>query len=127
MALDTLWALEQGYAPSRVHPDDPTKSIYLIDMFHSLHCVYRIRNKLTSSVSLDEWPRNDEHTLHCLDYIREQLMCHPDLMLDATEDMVHFDINPGHQCRNSDDITAWSIAHHWEGHRQFLIDTEGYQ
>jgi len=127
VALDTQWALEQGYAPSRVQPDDSTKSIYLIDMFHSLHCVYRIRNKLTSSMSLEQWPRNDEHTLHCLDYIREQLMCHPDLMLDATEDMIHFDINPGHQCRSSDNITDWAIAHHWEGHRQFLIDTVGYQ
>ncbi|EPE24422.1 hypothetical protein GLAREA_08274 [Glarea lozoyensis ATCC 20868] len=39
VALDTIWALKNGYAPSHAHPEDPTKSIYQIDMFHSMHCI----------------------------------------------------------------------------------------
>ncbi|RDW57827.1 hypothetical protein BP5796_12628 [Coleophoma crateriformis] len=127
VALDTEWALQNGYAPSRLHPEDPTKSIYQIDMFHTLHCVYRIRNLLTSSLSLEQWLRNDDHTLHCLDYLREQLMCNPDLLLQGTEDYVHFNVNHGHTCRNSDMITDWAKSHHWSGHRQYLIDTVGIE
>ncbi|KAH8651937.1 hypothetical protein BGZ60DRAFT_533807 [Tricladium varicosporioides] len=127
VAIDTQWALQNGYAPSHVHPNDSTKSIYQVDMFHSMHCVYRIRNLLTSNLSLEAWPRNDHHTLHCLDYVREQLMCNPDLLLQGTKDLIQFNVNNGHRCRNSDMITDWAKSHHWSGHRQYLIDTEGFQ
>ncbi|KUJ15245.1 uncharacterized protein LY89DRAFT_735374 [Mollisia scopiformis] len=127
VAIDTEWALKHNLSPSRLHPEDPTKSIYQIDMFHSMHCVYRLRNMLTSKLSLEAWPRNDDHTLHCLDYIREQLMCSPDLLLQGTVNLIHFNISKGHTCRNSEMITDWAKSHHWEGHRQFLIDTVGIQ
>ncbi|KAF7856950.1 hypothetical protein EAF04_009710 [Stromatinia cepivora] len=127
VAIDTEWALRHNYAPSVAHPDDPTKSIYQIDMFHSIHCVYRLRNLLTSSLSLEEWPRNDEHTLHCLDYMREQLMCNSDLLLQATDDLILFKKNNGHVCRDSDAIMTWAIAHHWEDHRRYLKDTVGFE
>lgn len=145
VAIDKEWALQNGFSPSYTHPEDPTKSIYQIDMFHSVHCVvrlpcippwsqsllihfqYRLRNLLTSQLSLEEWPRNDEHTLHCLDYIREQLMCNADLTLEATDDLILFKINKGHVCRNSDAIMDWAISHHWDGHRKYLIDTVGFE
>lgn len=145
MAIDTEWALVHGYAPSVQHPGDASKSIYQIDMFHSMHCVvsfhfsaccihhvhqikqYRLRNKLTSHAPLEEWPRDDEHTLHCLDYMREQLLCNSDLTLEGTDDLLHFNKNSGHVCRSNDAITAWAVAHHWNDHRQFLKDTQNYE
>lgn len=39
VAIDTEWAVRNNFAPSTPHPEDPTKSIYQIDMFHSIHCV----------------------------------------------------------------------------------------
>lgn len=143
VALETEWALQNGYAPSRLHSEDPTKSIYQIDMFHALHCVvgslmnlwfsttaegHIVPNpKLADFKSLEQWPRNDDHTLHCLDYLREQLMCNPDLLLQGTDYYVHFNVNHGHTCRNSDMITDWAKSHHWSGHRQYLIDTTGIE
>ncbi|KAF3015041.1 hypothetical protein E8E14_010274 [Neopestalotiopsis sp. 37M] len=127
VAIDTEWALVHGYAPSVQHPEDASKSIYQIDMFHSMHCIYRLRNKLTSHAPLEEWPRDDEHTLHCLDYMREQLLCNSDLTLEGTDDLLHFNKNSGHVCRSSNAITAWAAAHHWNDHRQFLKDTQNYE
>jgi hypothetical protein len=54
-------------------------------------------------------------------------MCNADLTLEGTDDLLHFNKNSGHVCRNSDAVTGWAAEHHWDGHRQFLIDTEGYQ
>lgn len=149
VAIDTEWALRHGFAPSVLHPEDATKGIYQIDMFHSMHCVvsrapsyiwadglqttdsirekYRLRNKLTSEKSLEAWPRNDQHTLHCLDYLREQLMCNADLTLEGTDDLLHFNKNSGHVCRSNDAVASWAAAHHWDGHRKFLVDTTGYE
>jgi Mycotoxin biosynthesis protein UstYa len=73
-------------------------------------------------LTLEEWPRDDEHTLHCLDYIKEQLMCNSDVVLQGTTDLTHFNISNGHLCRDSDLITDWSKAHHWQGYRQYLME-----
>ncbi|KAL2071926.1 hypothetical protein VTL71DRAFT_13161 [Oculimacula yallundae] len=127
VAVDTQWALQHGYAPTFIHPYDESKSIYQIDMFHSMHCIHRIRNKLTSELSLQEWPRNDEHTLHCLDYLREQLMCNADLTLEGTDDLLHFNKTSGHVCRNYNAIMEWAKAHHWAGHRAFVTKSTGYE
>jgi len=126
-------------------------SIYQIDAFHSLHCLvfsphfpsdfvsfqsqsinpckflqYRIRNRLISELPIAEWPRDDEHTLHCLDYIREQLMCHGDVLLEGTDDYISFKKNHGHQCRDFDAIQGWALAHNWPGHREFLATVVGW-
>ncbi|KAL2061463.1 hypothetical protein VTL71DRAFT_6840 [Oculimacula yallundae] len=126
VAIDTQWALQHGYSPSFVYPEDETKSIYQIDMFHSMHCVYRIRNKLTSNLTLEQWPRDDEHTLHCLDYLREQLMCNADLTLEGTDDLLHFNKTSGHICRSNEAIVQWASEYHWSGHREYLLNTTGY-
>jgi hypothetical protein len=55
------------------------------------------------------------------------LMCNSDLTLEATDDLILFKINHGHTCRNSDAIADWAVSHHWEGHRQYLIETTGFQ
>jgi len=83
--------------------------------------------KLTSSASLSEWPRNDEHTLHCLDYVREQLFCNADLTLEGTDDLTHFNKNSGHVCRNNDSIMEWALKYNWDGHRKFVHDTLGVE
>lgn len=41
VAIDTEWALRHGFEPSVPHPDDPSKGIYQLDVFHSMHCIVR--------------------------------------------------------------------------------------
>lgn len=128
-AIDTQWALLHGYAETLIRPYDDSKSFYQIDTFHSMHCIvrqssihvqrsesmltqHRLRNKLTSDLSLQQWWWNDQHTLHCLDYIREQLMCNADLTLQGTDDLLHFNKTSGHVCRSWESIMRWSKTHH---------------
>lgn len=69
-------------------------------------------------MTIEEEPRSDSHTLHCLDYIREQLMCLSDITLQGTTGnfLDGFTKNNGHQCRNTDEIIAWAKKHRWDGH-----------
>ncbi len=53
VAIDTEWALVHGLAPSLPHPQDTAKSIYQIDMFHSMHCVVSDIHQLGSRA--DKW------------------------------------------------------------------------
>lgn len=71
---------------------------------------------------LDELQRDDKHTLHCLDYIREELQCHSDITLQGSDEYIKFQNNNGHQCRDFEAITEWTAAHQWSGHQEYLDD-----
>lgn len=55
------------------------------------------------------------HEYHCIDYIRQSIMCHGDTTLDFAE--VQADgvrrgfsgANSTHQCRDWDALTAWAV------------------
>jgi len=123
VTVPTEWAL-QYFTPSAPSPDDPAQSIYQVDVFHSIHCLYRLRNRLTSNPPVLS---DDHHTLHCIDYLREQLMCHSDMTLEATNDYVQFDKNYGHKCRDHDALREWTVEHTWKGHKKYLETTLGFE
>ena len=99
VTVPTEWAL-QHFMASAPSPDNPDHSIYQVDVFHSIHCLvcplrshlhtltsgqYRIRNRIISNVSHPD-PSSDTHTLHVVDYLREQLMCHGNMTFQATKE-----------------------------------------
>lgn len=130
VSVPTAWALSTGFAPSRAHPDQADHSIYQIDAFHTIHCLYRIRSKLLGkTVHGEHEPQNTTdsdmelgHTLHCVNYIRQSLMCHADLTLQGTKNMRSFIKNEGHQCRDWESVAAWAKRMAWTGHGAWLKD-----
>ncbi|KAF1971707.1 hypothetical protein BU23DRAFT_555875 [Bimuria novae-zelandiae CBS 107.79] len=64
-------------------------------------------------------PRDDKHTLHCINYIRQQIMCHSDTTLGGTDD-VHYSLNKGHQCRDYEAVVRWTKNHEWTGHEKWI-------
>lgn len=42
VAVDPQWAADQGVMESHRHPKDDTKSVYVIEAYHALHCLVRI-------------------------------------------------------------------------------------
>ncbi|KAH8803546.1 hypothetical protein F5884DRAFT_904063 [Xylogone sp. PMI_703] len=120
IAIETAWARQNNIALSAPLPDHPELSVYQVDGFHSLHCLYRLRNKILSDTPIAETPRGHMHTLHCIDYIREQLMCHADMTLQGTDDYVHYINNKGYQCRDFSAIQTWVNEHKWPGHRTYI-------
>lgn len=51
--------------------------------------------------------------LHCLDYVRHQLLCHPDLTLTTTNDLEEFVLDETHSCRDYGAIVDWVDQHRW--------------
>ncbi|KAK2054808.1 hypothetical protein LY76DRAFT_628684 [Colletotrichum caudatum] len=98
-----------------------------INVFHSLHCLYRIRNRLVSNITLDRWPRNAIHTVHYLDHIRNDLMCHADISLSGSDEFVSFNRHGQDQkCRDLAAIQRWAREHSWPGYSDYLQSVVGY-
>ncbi|TEA17327.1 Phenylalanine aminomutase [Colletotrichum sidae] len=127
VAIDDAFAEQLNLPPSVPHPDNANTKIYQVNVFHSLHCLYRIRNRLISTVPLDKWPRDDIHTMHCLDHIRNDLMCNVDLSLSGSSEYISF--NHGHhgkKCRDLGALQDWSRRNAWTGYRKYLKDVIGF-
>lgn len=71
-------------------------------------------------------PHGDaNHTLHCVDWIRQALMCNADLTLDATDDFHSFGQGSRHSCRNFDAIRDWAQLHGYTGSLDELGKADG--
>ncbi|KAF4774266.1 hypothetical protein HER10_EVM0010977 [Colletotrichum scovillei] len=117
VAVHREWAKENALPDTVSHPDDPASKIYQINVFHALHCLYRLRNRLTSDIPLEKWPRNDIHTMHCVDHIRNDLMCH----------YVSFNSHSHNQkCRDLGALQRWAKRHSWTGYKDYLEGVVGY-
>ncbi|KAL6152861.1 hypothetical protein ACJQWK_03994 [Exserohilum turcicum] len=120
----------------RAFPDDTTpfstdgKYHFEPDVFHSLHCLNSIRvhlhpvlynvsstqdahskteEQIMKLVNDPMWKRN--HLEHCLDRVRQALMCHGDLTPSPTYTWPGFPISIGrsgtHTCRKWGPIREW--------------------
>lgn len=96
------------------------ESVFQIDAFHQLHCVARIREMIISYPSLlklnpilGEEDRYYRHTLHCVDYLRQAVMCNADLTLVSTGQDLEFDHSPPRQCRDWDAVVNWVNRWKW--------------
>ncbi|GFG19482.1 hypothetical protein IFM5058_10133 [Aspergillus udagawae] len=125
--LDDLWN-------ALIHPDgvdlrgEEAKSIYgktfekpggwsivSIDVFHQLHCL----NVLRQALRPDYYTRHDPepaysiHINHCLDHLRQALMCHVDVtpipvLWAEKEDRPLNDFQVEHTCRNFWKVKDWA-------------------
>ncbi|THH13068.1 hypothetical protein EW146_g7117 [Bondarzewia mesenterica] len=60
----------------------PNKRIFAISMSHASHCVYLFAKAIAEDwLSADEGG-NEEHLHHCLNYVRQHLLCEADTMLE---------------------------------------------
>ncbi|KAE9373355.1 hypothetical protein N431DRAFT_465651 [Stipitochalara longipes BDJ] len=132
---DAAWSKLLDVGPGLIWIDDETAKrlpkstarrfngdgdyVGVVEMFHQLHCLNRIRLLFYNS----SWNVEHEspaifkaHTDHCFDYLRETLMCHGDLDIMSMnwEPAQHiytaqFDVIK--QCRNFDLIKKWTSDH----------------
>lgn len=110
----------------------PDESVFQVDMFHQLHCLERIRSDLISAKWLyqlnpnrtDEDP-SSRHTLHCVDYLRQAVMCTGDLTLVSTGVDLEFDYSPPRKCRDFGAVGGWVRERMWEYERWTNMVTVG--
>jgi hypothetical protein len=89
-----------------------------LDVFHSLHCVNKVRKSYYSDYYHDPNPIADqqEHFDHCIDLLRQVIMCHGDVSLHTYEWKDDYrwpwpSMQTTHQCRNWDRLMDWSQDH----------------
>lgn len=92
-----------------------------LGVYHALHCLNRVRKALHQ----DYYPFEDHpgeppikmHTGHCIEHLRQSLLCHADLtplygrLTDASGDKLAFaaaDLYETHTCRNFTRIHEWT-------------------
>ncbi|RAK78865.1 uncharacterized protein BO72DRAFT_59140 [Aspergillus fijiensis CBS 313.89] len=88
---------------------DPNRKIYFVKVYHQLHCLKNIRRAFKKLLSPETDPISFGHVEHCLDTLRQDLMCRADdtpmpslqLVNGAGEAQIR-------QCRNFEALVAWT-------------------
>lgn len=94
------------------------------DVFHSLHCVNKLRKTIDSYLykdtdKPDESKVNIFHIEHCLDFLRQLVACSSDLtpiplVYSKGAGFAIPDFEQVHTCRNFDSIRDWALKQNVE-------------
>ncbi|PLB48380.1 hypothetical protein P170DRAFT_427466 [Aspergillus steynii IBT 23096] len=107
-------------------PDSPGDYAIALDVFHQLHCLNMIRLKLWAGESpayinhtLDAEMTEMNHIDHCLDSVRQSVMCHSDIApitwtWDDSSGSAKGVLTNHHTCRDFEAIRTWAMEHHAE-------------
>ncbi|RYO87812.1 hypothetical protein DL764_008806 [Monosporascus ibericus] len=109
-----------------IYTKDGSEGIVSLSVYHSLHCLKKVKRMLFKEhyhqgKSSEAMAREAKHVDHCIEYIRESLMCQPDLSMvtfrwinntaqheDKSEFYpTNFDVSM-HRCANWEALDAWS-------------------
>ncbi|KFG85751.1 hypothetical protein MANI_114555 [Metarhizium anisopliae] len=118
VALQNDVAQSKGLPTAMHWPWDSSRSIYILHGFHSLHCVFLLRDVIMQyhDNKTQTWPY--EHVTHCLHVLREDVICAADdtprytgrLHAQENETVVESGIGQVRMCRD------------WNKLRQHAID-----
>ncbi|RFU35198.1 hypothetical protein B7463_g1173, partial [Scytalidium lignicola] len=97
-----------------------------LEVFHQLHCLDHLQKSLYPDRYPDLWRYNPNHTVdhdtfkalhwdHCIDLLRQTLMCHGDItpvpfVYKREIDSVHPAMKSTHMCRDYSKIQEWAAA-----------------
>lgn len=102
-----------GYRLHTLGHNEENRAVF-VAMYHEIHCVQLISKSLIKNVK-KQWP----HIHHCLSYLRQIIMCRPDLTLESGifEKELYIGRNPGsvHVCQDwrvpyaflEEDVQIW--------------------
>ncbi|KAM7185569.1 protein of unknown function (DUF3328) domain containing protein [Rhypophila sp. PSN 637] len=89
-----------------------------LSVFHELHCLKRLkqytwREHYFPNITADEERLNRLHTDHCLEILRQAVLCHADVSLFTLQwsegsRQPRADFSQEHQCADFDAINAWA-------------------
>ncbi|KAH8890658.1 hypothetical protein GQ53DRAFT_650157 [Thozetella sp. PMI_491] len=147
--LDDAWDGLLEHMNIRVHPDEAQRSNFtsielndgsgdvagLPTVFHSLHCLKTLRRTLFPESYPDDWeifkppfPGGiGEHVDHCLENLRQSIMCQGDLSLyrykwlptqDMPKPLAHMD----HVCVDWDHLMEWAAERSFSIHDGLLTN-----
>ncbi|KAE8350630.1 hypothetical protein BDV28DRAFT_35242 [Aspergillus coremiiformis] len=103
------WARNRGLPDSWDFPWDANRKIYFLKVFHQLHCLKRMRKSFHQLWSQQESTEPPGHIEHCLDSLRQDLICKADdtpmPSLEAVDGAGEGQIV---QCKDFERLMAWT-------------------
>ncbi|KAH8651632.1 hypothetical protein BGZ60DRAFT_388256, partial [Tricladium varicosporioides] len=102
-------------------PGDEGHYVVTLNVFHQLHCLNTVRKRIWSTETYD--PKDElmgiEHIEHCIDAIRQSLMCSADVtpipwVWWEKDHEAKAIAEIAHTCRNFEDIQEWGKQHRVE-------------
>ena len=118
------WQYQRGFGfdgAARLGADNRT---FAVSLYHQEHCLLYFHAQLTDRTK--SGGGRSAHHQHCLNYLRQQALCHPDLTLEpgdfARRDFEVDRVGETHVCRDFE--TAWDYnTESWLEWYQFLKDS----
>ncbi|KAI4599346.1 hypothetical protein KJ359_001787 [Pestalotiopsis sp. 9143b] len=119
LALDEDYAMAQGLPHSQRWPWDSSKGVYIMTSSHEIHCVHALRqlvNEDHDGVPEDKRTWHYPHLMHCLNVLRESIMCNADdtplyigrLHKNIYEESPRAGTGTIKTCRSWNKLLAWS-------------------
>ncbi|CAK4021247.1 Hypothetical predicted protein [Lecanosticta acicola] len=119
VALDDAYTVSEGLPHAMRWPWDLSKGVYIPTAAHELHCTLVLRswiNQKQDGVAEADMDFPYGHTMHCLNVLRETVMCNADdlpLYTGRVNENVHYkDVVAGRgmtrMCRNWDALVDWT-------------------
>ncbi|PVH98099.1 hypothetical protein DM02DRAFT_683284 [Periconia macrospinosa] len=108
VALHDEYAESIGLGPSTRFPWDTERSIYYIKGFHDLHCLKLVRKAIVSKHFQENQTFSLNHLLHCLDGLRQDIMCTADDTPMPAKIAHHIGDGQLRRCRDWDKLTTWA-------------------
>ncbi|KAJ3556366.1 hypothetical protein NM688_g2066 [Phlebia brevispora] len=107
------------------YPEDPSKYVVILSVFHQLHCLNILRkvyhsdyyaDPLTGNIGITKHSSIPDHVAHCLDILRQGIMCAADISpivydWDEERQKTIPMLSIGHSCRKWDNIVDWARDH----------------
>ncbi|KAG7097762.1 hypothetical protein E1B28_005083 [Marasmius oreades] len=103
-----------------------TQQFYSVSLYHQLHCLNALRKYISRGPELRLDDEVVTHTGHCLDYLREALLCHSDTTLEPVHDIIVPPDDRKNTSQHTDKVAqGWNVLHRckdWAVVRRYLED-----
>ncbi|OTB02919.1 hypothetical protein M426DRAFT_322163 [Hypoxylon sp. CI-4A] len=110
IAVPQSFVEEKGLPDSQRFVWDRSKSVYLLNGYHSLHCARSIYISLTEFKRGLPQSRRWGHILHCVDQLRQEALCNADdtPRFSTMDDRPVTGLNQMRMCRSWDKLEEWA-------------------
>ncbi|KAJ1715748.1 hypothetical protein NYO67_2047 [Aspergillus flavus] len=102
-----------------------------LDVYHQLHCLRWVRRYLHQDYYNMTEINLGQHIDHCLDGLRQYVMCNADLSLNTFDWIPNYprpwpNFEVVHRCANWESIEEWALTHSFNGYDPDLISHPDY-
>ncbi|KAF1734601.1 hypothetical protein CRV24_006143 [Beauveria bassiana] len=106
--------------------EDGSGYMVSLDVYHQLHCLRYVKRYLHRDYYNMTEKNLGQHIDHCLDSLRQYVMCNADVVLQTFDWLPNFhrpwpNFRIVHECANWDAIQDWATEHSFDGFDEKLL------